>query len=109
MIGQNGVPWNASNGTSAQRVSSRTSFAQASSYPPKLVLNLSKWTPKTSYLKIRPPCIRKYVDHKEMLTQLKQRSKGTPIVKILTTRKCTNLLQYNGLQVQGQTHRELYS
>jgi hypothetical protein len=78
MTGQNGVPWNASGGTSAQRVSGRTSFSQASSYPPKLVINLSKWIPKTYYLKIRPPCIRKYVDHNKMLTQLKQSSKGTP-------------------------------
>ena len=31
------------------------------------------------------------------------------VVQIYCTRKCTNRLQYNGLQVRGRTHRELYS
>ena len=61
--------------TSAKRISGRTSFVQASFYPPKLDLNLSKRVVKTFYLKIRSLCIRKYVYHNEILTQLKQRSK----------------------------------
>jgi hypothetical protein len=31
------------------------------------------------------------------------------VVQIKCTRKCTSCVQYNGVQVRGQTQRELYS
>jgi hypothetical protein len=41
--------------------------------------------------------------------ELYQINVKTCVVQIYCTRKCTNCLQYNGLQVRGQTHSELYS
>jgi hypothetical protein len=46
---------------------------------------------------------------KQSFQELKQHLVTTPVdVQIKCTRKCTSCVQYNGMQVRGRTHRELY-